>query len=119
MFQPSKEQLEYISTTLQEILDDPTPNAFARTWVVWAELHLASMQHPDKRMVTTRIMPMVAAGVRLSGKTPEQVQEIIHQSVLKILFQAKVKGRSDLNLDDGRKAAVYIRHHCSEQSPPA
>lgn len=111
MFNPSEEQLKYISTTLREILDDPTPEAFARTWVVWAELHLAALQHPDKRMVTTRIMPMVAAGVRLSGKKPEQVQEIIHQSVLKFLFQAKVEGRDTLNVEDGKKAAVFIRHH--------
>ena len=93
-------------------MNDSTHESFAQAWLVWAELHLQTLNRPDKSVVVTRLMPLVMAGVATSEKTPEQVQQIIHDSVLKILFQAKLNGKDSLDMKEARKAAVYVRYHC-------
>lgn len=112
MFAPTRVQIGFIRTTLRKIMEDPTNESFAQAWLVWAELHLQTLNRPDKSVVVTRLMPLVMAGVATSNKTPEEVQGIIHDSVLKTLFQAKVSGKDSLDMEEARKAAVYVRYHC-------
>lgn len=112
MFAPTRVQLDLIESTVRKIMSDSTNESFAQAWLVWAELHLQTLDRPDKTVVVARLMPLVMAGVATSGKTPEQVQGIIHDSVVKVLFQAKINGKDSLDMEEARKAAVYVKYHC-------
>jgi len=112
MFTPTRVQVDFIRSTLRKIMKDSTNESFAQAWLVWAELHLQTLNRPDKTVVVTRLMPLIMACVATSNKTPEQAQGIIHDAVLKTLFQAKLAGKDSLDMQEARKAAVYVKYHC-------
>jgi hypothetical protein len=112
MFSPTKVQVAFIRSTLGKIMEDSTNESFAQAWLVWAELHLQTLDRPDKSVVVTRLMPLIMACVATSNKTSDQAQKIIHDSVLKVLFQAKLSGKDSLDMEEARKAAVYVKYHC-------
>jgi len=112
MFTPTKVQVHFIKTTLDEILSDNTSGAWARAWLVWAEFHLQTLSYGNKTDVVARLMPLVMACVATSDKTPEQAQAILHDSIVRTLFQAKVDGRDSLDMAYARKAVIYVRGKC-------
>ncbi|NIM22383.1 MAG: hypothetical protein GTN64_08225 [Candidatus Latescibacteria bacterium] len=82
MFTPTKAQLQTIRTTLRDIAEGGE-EALSKAWLVWAELQLVAIGYADKTILITRMMPLVMACIADSDKTPEQVQKILHTSVVK------------------------------------
>ena len=99
---------------MRKIMNDSTDESFAQAWLVWAELHLQTLNRTDKSVVVARLMPLVMACVASSKKTPDEAQRIVLDSVLKFLFQAKLNGKDSLDMTYAKKAAVYVRYHCSQ-----
>lgn len=112
MFALTESQMELIRRIFREILEDPSNESFAQAWLVWAELQIQTVKHPNKVEVVVRMMPLVMAAVTFSGADFEKVQKVLNQSVLRMLFQAKLEGRESLEMEDARKAILYVKDAC-------
>lgn len=111
MFTPTKEAMESIRATLHKIMEGGDEE-FAKAWIVYAELQLHTLNYPNKTILVTKVMPLIMACSAISEKSVDEIQEIIHNSVVRMLFQAKIDGRNSLEMSDARKAATYVREQC-------
>lgn len=100
---------------IQEILNDigeTGVEGLEKAWLVWANLSLETISYPDKTQVVTRLAPLVMVFDEVSNATPEQIQKYLNESILKTLFQAKLNGRNELNMEDAARAIEYVKQKC-------
>lgn len=112
MFQATNQQIENMRRVIAELYaggDD----AFARTWLVWAEVHLNTLDISVPTVTTEKILPLIYWLEKTSHSPRETVRQAIHQSLPRVLWQAKLEGR-DLSVEDGYAALEMIRSSLRE-----
>lgn len=92
------------SIRLLQVGGDP---AFATAWLIWAEVHLNTLEG-SVVAGTEKILPLAFWLSKTTGADGKVVQAALHDSLPRILFQAKVAGR-ELNTEDGYTALQVIR----------
>jgi len=113
MFQLSDEQLESIKGEISRIRSGGQ-DAAAQAWLIWAEVYLAEADRPGPPVESLKkLVPLLFWLTDNIGGTPEQVQDILRESILRILFSAKLEGR-ELSEDDGHHAILIVRQNFKE-----
>ena len=81
----------------------------AMAWLLWAEMCLNTLEVPEPNMVAARaIFPVVVWLSRTMEIPIEAVQNALHESLPRILWQAKLAGR-ELDVTDGHAAIRIVR----------
>lgn len=108
MFQATSHQIENMQRAISKIFaggDD----AFVQAWLVWAQVHLATLDVPGPRTAATeKILPLIYCLAKSTDSPREAVHNSLLESLPRILFQAKLAGRDDLGLEDGYAALTTI-----------
>lgn len=107
MFQATSQQIENMQRAIAEIRTGGDA-AFAQAWLVWAEVHLNTLDVPGPHTASTeKILPLVYCLSKTTGSTQEVIQGMLHDSLPALLWQSKVAGR-DLSVEDGYAALEMI-----------
>ena len=113
MFQLSNEQMKSIKGEISRI-HAGGQDAAALAWLVWAEVYLAESDRPGPPIESLKkLMPLILWIERYIGGTCEQIQENLRDSILRILFNAKLEGR-ELSEYDGHHAILIFRSSIKE-----
>ena len=108
MFQATDQQVQNMQQAIAEIRAGGDA-AFARAWLVWAEVHLSTLEVPGPHTASTeKILPLVYCLEKATGSPKEVIQGMLHDSLPRLIFQAKLAGR-DLRVEDGYAALEMIR----------
>jgi len=110
MFQLSDEQMKSMKGEISRVRAGGQ-DAAAQAWLVWAEVYIAESDRPGPPIESLKkLLPLLLWLNANIGGTPEEVQDILRESILRILFQAKLEGR-ELSTDDGHHAILIVRSH--------
>ena len=86
----------------------------AEAWLVWAEVYIAESGKPGPPTESLKkLVPLLMWLVGQTGGKPERIQDILRESVLRILFNAKLEGR-ELSTNDGHHAILIVRQSLKE-----
>lgn len=108
MLKPDKSQVDKMKLAIGELMAGGD-SAFAKAWLLWAEVYLHTIDvHGPPMASTEKILPLAFWLNKTTGAEVGVVQRAIHDSLTRILFQSRLKGR-DLNADDGHTALQVIR----------
>ena len=113
MFQLSDEQMKSVKGEISRV-QAGGQDAAAQAWLIWAEVYIAEADRPGPPIESLKkLIPLLLWLNANVGGTLEGVQAILRDSILRILFQAKLDGR-ELSTDDGHHAILIVRSHFKE-----
>ena len=113
MFTPSDEDFESMKEEIRRIRGGGQ-DAAAQAWLVWAEVYLVEVGTPGPPVESLKkLLPLIFWLVNNVGGEKERIQDILHDSIIRIMFNAKLAGR-DLSTDDGHHAILIVRQSISE-----
>ena len=112
MLPPSRNRILEVRKLFNEIREGGDEGV-AKAWLIWAHLHMESLNAPDKSEVATRLTPLVMVFIAETHAHPDTISRHLVNSVVRFLFQAKLDGREDLNMEDAKKAVQYVTEQCS------
>lgn len=108
MFQANSQQIENMQRSITKIFADGD-DAFAQAWLVWAQVHLSTLDIPGPRTAAAeKILPLIYCLSKSTDSPRKVVHSLLLESLPRILFQAKIAGRDDLGLEDGYAALTTI-----------
>jgi phage gp36-like protein len=111
MQRATDEQVDRMKESIRLLRAGGDP-AFATAWLVWAEVYLNTLEG-SVVAGTEKILPLVVWLSKTTRADGKVIQAALHDSLTRILFQAKLAGR-ELNTEDGHTALQVIRSGLKE-----
>jgi hypothetical protein len=107
---PSERQLEYFRDLLRRFTEEGT-YALVEQFCVWANtyIRLSGTGGETARQVRAeQVFPVAVILCQVTGLEVEDVIDVMHDEVVRGLFQAKMEGRHDLSVADAEEALVRV-----------
>ncbi len=109
MFRPSDKSFKQMALQCNQIAKNGD-EGLSEAWLIWANLYLQIANDLNTHAFTyaNQLTPLIGALMRLKIFELHELHEKLKESVFRGLWQAKLNGRNELNIEDARKMITQI-----------